>query len=59
MASVNRMNKLNELDRLVNDPNVLLDAARVWDLLDELAGGNATLTLQPDQVPTANPASLA
>jgi hypothetical protein len=59
MASGNRMNKLNELDRLVNDPNVLLDAARVWDLLDELAGGDAALTLQSNQVPTANPASLA
>lgn len=29
--------KLIELDRLVNDPNVLLDAARVWDLLDQLS----------------------
>lgn len=59
MASANRMNKLNELDSLVNDPNVLLDAARVWDLLDELAGGDVGFLSPQDQTATANPASLA
>lgn len=29
--------KLIELDKLMNDPNVLLDAARVWDLLDQIS----------------------
>lgn len=29
--------RLNELDRLLNDPDVPMEAARVWELLDELA----------------------
>jgi hypothetical protein len=53
MGSANRMTKLDELDRLMNDPNVLLDADRVWALLEELSA-------QPiDQMATANPARLA
>lgn len=29
--------KLDELDRLLNDPDVPTEAARVWQLLDELS----------------------
>lgn len=44
MLSAQMSRNLMELDRLVNDPNVLLDAARVWNLLDELAGDAAAMT---------------
>lgn len=30
--------KLAELDRLLNDPEVPMQASRVWELLAELAG---------------------
>jgi ribosomal protein L12E/L44/L45/RPP1/RPP2 len=30
--------KLEELDRLLNDPDVSMDPARVWSLLAELSG---------------------
>jgi len=30
--------RLAELDRLLNDPEVPMQAARVWELLAELAG---------------------
>jgi hypothetical protein len=55
------MNQLIELDRLVNDPNVLMDAARVWDLLDELSGqvGDMTADLAGAQAGTAKPARAA
>jgi hypothetical protein len=59
MAAANRMNKLSELDRIVNDPNVLLDPARVWELLDELSGTPAHPPLSPVQTGAANPASMA
>ncbi len=29
--------RLTELDRLLNDPDVPMQAARVWELLDELS----------------------
>ena len=48
VGATNMMRKLSELDRLVNDPNVLLDAARVWDLLDELAS-KQSYALPPSQ----------
>jgi len=32
-----RDGKSVELDRLLNDPEVPMQAARVWDLLDEIA----------------------
>ncbi len=32
-----RDGKAVELDRLLNDPEVPMQAARVWDLLDEIA----------------------
>ena len=61
MASAKRMNQLDELDRLVNDPNVLLDAKRVWDLLDELSdnGRGGASGQGADQRAAANPASVA
>jgi hypothetical protein len=30
--------KLDELERLLNDPQVELDPARIWSLLGELSG---------------------
>ena len=30
--------KLDELDRLLNDPDVCMEPARVWSLLAELSG---------------------
>jgi hypothetical protein len=30
--------KLKELDRLLNDPDVLMEPTRVWSLLAEIAG---------------------
>ena len=47
MATIDMSRKLTELDRLVNDPNVLLDAARVWDLLDELSTEQAKGRTRP------------
>jgi hypothetical protein len=29
--------KLDEVDRLLNDPEVLLDPRRIWALLDDIA----------------------
>ncbi len=29
--------KLDELERLLNDPDVPMEAARVWQILDELS----------------------
>jgi hypothetical protein len=29
--------RLDELDRLLNDPDVPMEAARVWELLDQLS----------------------
>lgn len=39
--------KLAELDRLLNDPDVPMEASRVWSLLAEIA---------PQTPPTATPA---
>lgn len=33
-----RAQKLDELDRLLNDPDVPMDPTRVWSLLAELSG---------------------
>jgi hypothetical protein len=33
--------KVNEVDRLLNDPTVSLDPMRIWSLLSELAGATA------------------
>lgn len=32
--------KLYELDQLLNDPEVPMQAARVWELLDEISARN-------------------
>jgi hypothetical protein len=36
--------KLEELDRLLNDPDVPMDPGRVWSLLAELSGRDAALS---------------
>jgi hypothetical protein len=33
--------KLDELDRLLNDPDVAMDPAKVWSLLADLSGREA------------------
>ena len=33
--------KLDELDRLLNDPEVPMEAARVWEILAEVSGRTA------------------
>lgn len=38
MAQDEDARKLDELDRLLNDPDVPIDAARVWSLLADLSG---------------------
>jgi hypothetical protein len=35
------MAKVDEVDRLLNDPTVSLDPMRIWSLLSELAGTTA------------------
>ncbi|GAC1346132.1 MAG: hypothetical protein NVSMB18_27500 [Acetobacteraceae bacterium] len=37
--------KLCELDRLLNDPEVPMRAARIWELAGEIANENARLPL--------------
>ena len=37
MTEIEYSRKLNELERLLNDPDVSMDASRVWSLLDEVA----------------------
>jgi ribosomal protein L12E/L44/L45/RPP1/RPP2 len=59
MSSAVRMKKLSELDSLMNDPNVLLDAARVWELLAELSGQEDDAFSPRAQAGAANPASAA
>lgn len=58
MGSAKMFYKLNELDRLVNDPDILLDAARVYDLLDELSSDDLLLNsfAQPQAPVAAVPA---
>jgi hypothetical protein len=34
--------KLSELERLLNDPDVQLEPSKVWSLLDEVASRHAT-----------------
>jgi hypothetical protein len=38
MTETELNSKLDEIDRLLNDPDTSLEAARVWTLLDEVAG---------------------
>ena len=38
MSNADLENKLDELDRILNDPEVPMEPARVWLLLAEIAG---------------------
>ncbi len=38
MTDTDYQRKLIELDRLLNDPAVAMEPARVWSILDEVAG---------------------
>ncbi len=37
--------KLDELERLLNDPEVQMEPARVWSLLDEIAARERAATV--------------
>jgi hypothetical protein len=37
MTETELNSKLDEIDRLLNDPDTSLEAARVWSLLDEVS----------------------
>jgi ribosomal protein L12E/L44/L45/RPP1/RPP2 len=39
--------KLDELDHLLNDPDVPLDPSRVWSLLADLSGRDAHTNVHP------------
>ena len=39
--------KLDELDRLLNDPDSRMEPAQVWALLAEIAQGHGTATPAP------------
>lgn len=41
MAEPDQAAKLDELDRILNDPDVPMEPARVWALLAEIAQLNA------------------
>lgn len=45
--------KLDELDRLLNDPDVPMEAARVWELLDELSDAAARREVAASDRPIA------
>lgn len=44
MANPDYARKLAEVDRLLNDPDVPMEAARVWSLLAEIAQQGPPLT---------------
>lgn len=39
--------KLDELERLLNDPDVPMQPSRVWELASEISGGPAAGWTQP------------
>jgi len=41
--------KLDELDRLLNDPDVQMDPARVWSLLADVSGRDPSALAQRSQ----------
>ncbi len=41
---------LNELDRLLNDPTIPMQAERIWTMLADVASRN--LVIQPPAIPT-------
>ena len=42
MSSAEYSRKLDELDRLLNDPDVPMQPDRIWSLLDDVAGSDAS-----------------
>jgi len=42
MSKADLKDKLDELDRILNDPEVPMEPARVWSLLAEIAGQDGT-----------------
>ena len=49
MTEIDYNRKLDEIDRLLNDPEVPMEPARVWSLLSEIAARDAsTLVLSND-----------
>ena len=42
MTEIEYARKLDELDRLLNDPDVPMEPAKVWSLLAELSRANAS-----------------
>ena len=50
MTEAEYRHKLDELDRLLNDPDTPLDASRVWSLLFETAPRTAKLRNEAEQV---------
>ena len=49
MTEAEYRHKLDELDRLLNDPKVPLDASRVWSLLFETAPYTAKFRSEAEQ----------
>ncbi|CAH2600248.1 Peptide chain release factor 1 [Rhodovastum atsumiense] len=47
MTEADYARKLTELDQLLNDPDVPMQAARVWSLLAELSEQQTTATVAP------------
>jgi hypothetical protein len=43
--------KLDELDQLLNDPDVPMQPARIWSLLAELSVRDRSIPLSPAQLP--------
>lgn len=50
MTDMEYARKLAELDRLLNDPEVPMRPADVWDLLSEISQQEQALAPQPMQV---------
>lgn len=51
--------KFDELDTLLNDPDVPMDPARVWVLLADLAGRDGGMTTAPGTRGGAGSSALA
>jgi hypothetical protein len=47
MTDAEYARKLDELDRLLNDPDVPMEPARVWSLLSEIAQRDMALARAP------------
>jgi hypothetical protein len=53
---MNHADKSAELDRLLNDPEVALDPARIWQLLAEISGRPAGSPVEQTRQATGSPA---